>query len=42
VEVKSKNAIRKDNKAQTLDDELAADVSFQKYVLERTLGKKFS
>ncbi len=42
VEVKSKNDIRTKTKAQTLLDELSADVSFQKYVLEKVLGKKFS
>lgn len=42
MEVKSKNGIRSTNKAQTLLDELSTDVSFQKYVLEKTLGEKFS
>lgn len=42
IEVKSKNAIRDDNKDQTLMDELVADVSFQRYVLQKTLGEKFS
>lgn len=42
MEVKSKNGIRSTNKAQTLLDELATDVSFQKYVLQKTLGEKFS
>jgi len=42
MEVKSKNSIRNDNKDQTLIDELVADVSFQKYVLQKTLGEKFS
>ena len=42
MEVKSKNTIRADNKDQTLIDELVTDVSFQKYVLEKTLGKLFS
>ena len=42
MEVKSKNSIRNDNKDQTLIDELVADVSFQKYVLEKTLWEKFS
>jgi len=42
VEVKSKNAIRSDNKDQTLIDELTTDVSFQRYVLTKTLGEKFS
>lgn len=42
VEVKSKNAIRADNKDQTLIDELTTDVSFQRYVLTKTLGEKFS
>lgn len=42
MEVKSKNTIRSTNKDQTLLDELVTDVSFQKYVLEKTLGEKFS
>jgi hypothetical protein len=40
--VKSKNDIRKKTKAQPLLDELTTDVSFQKYVLEKALGEKFS
>ena len=42
MEVKSKNTIRSTNKDQTLLDELTTDVSFQRYVLEKTLGEKFS
>ena len=42
IEVKSKNTIREANTDQTLVDELVTDVSFQKYVLEKTLGERFS
>ncbi len=42
VEVKSKNTIRNDNTDQTLAEDLVSDVSFQRYVLQQTLGKKFS
>lgn len=42
LEVKSKNSIRSNNKSKTLIDDLIADVSFQKYLLKKTLWKKFS
>ncbi|MEI6425887.1 MAG: DUF2779 domain-containing protein [Candidatus Absconditabacteria bacterium] len=42
MEVKSKNTIRADNKDQNLIDELMTDVSFQKYVLEKSMGDLFS
>jgi hypothetical protein len=37
IEVKSKNTIRADNKDQTLADDLMTDVSFQEYVLEKSM-----
>lgn len=42
VEVKAKNTIRKKTNAAPLLDELIADVSVQRYVLEQVLGKQFS
>ncbi|HKL44297.1 MAG TPA: DUF2779 domain-containing protein [Candidatus Absconditabacterales bacterium] len=42
IEVKAKNKIRKPNKDETLLDDLVADCSFQKYVLSKVLGDKFS
>ncbi len=42
IEVKSKNTIRETNTDQTLADELITDVSFQKYVLQKSLWEKFS
>ncbi len=42
VEVKSKNSIRKNTKAAPFLEDLIYDISFQRYVLEKTLGDKFS
>jgi len=42
IEVKAKNKIRKPNKDETLLDDLVADCSFQKYVLQKALWDKFS
>ena len=42
IEVKAKNKIRRPNKHKTLLEDLVADCSFQKYVLEKTLWDKFS
>ncbi|MCK9467680.1 MAG: DUF2779 domain-containing protein [Candidatus Absconditabacterales bacterium] len=42
IEVKAKNSVRKTNKNESLLDELVTDCSFQKYVLQKTLGDKFS
>jgi len=41
-EVKAKNTIRKNTKAEPLLDDLLNDISFQKYVLHKTLGSQFS
>lgn len=42
VEVKSKNNIRKPTKAQNLKDDLVADLSYQAYLLRKSLWEKFS
>lgn len=42
VEVKAKNSIRKKTRAAPLLDELIADLSIQRYVLEQALGEQFS
>ena len=42
IEVKAKNNIRKTNKNQDLLEDLIADFSFQKYVLQKVLWDKFS
>lgn len=42
IEVKAKNNIRKTNKDATLLEDLIADCSFQKYVLQKALWDKFS
>ena len=41
-EVKAKNTVRKNTKAEPLLDDLLNDLSFQKYVLHKTLGSQFS
>jgi len=42
IEVKSKNSIREKTKAEPLLSDLCADISFQRYVLQKTLAEKFS
>lgn len=42
IEVKAKNNILKDNKNQTLLEDLVSDCTFQSYVLHKVLWKKFS
>lgn len=42
IEVKAKNTIRKSTKAQSLLDDLVADVSIQAWVLRKVLGSRFS
>ncbi len=42
IEVKSKNSIRKKTKAQPLENDLKADISFQHRVLQQVLGDRYS
>ncbi len=42
IEVKAKNKIRKPNKDETLLEDLIADCSFQRYVLQKAMWDRFS
>ena len=41
-EVKAKNTVRKPTKGEPLKEELINDISFQRYVISKGLGEKFS
>jgi hypothetical protein len=41
-EVKAKNTVRKTTKGEPLKEELINDISFQRYVISKALGAKFS